>query len=107
MPRPITTFDGVGQTRMWTMPHRAKAHIIGCRVMANTPLGSRAARSAPPGPGSAGLPKKEPTRRMLASSMKSAPAIHSQSGVSHSGGSGGIARAARMIQAKVASATIE
>ena len=53
---------------MWHSPHNAKAHIIGWRVIAKTPLAT-AGVGCPGGPGKAGLPISEPTSSTLATSM--------------------------------------
>ena len=45
----------------WTIAHKAKPHIIGWRVIANTPVGPLVRARAP---GSAGLPTNEPTNRI-------------------------------------------
>src|SRR3546814_11666705 len=90
-----TICAGVGIASACAKAHSAKAHIIGWRVIANTPRGAACAAKAAPGAGSAGLPISDPMNRMLANSTISEASAHSGSSTTHSGGSGGMPQIGR------------
>ena len=68
------------------------AHIMGWRVMANTPLASAGTMALPSGAGKAGLPTSDPSSRIDAISMMTVTSAHRPSPTGHSIGVTGAAR---------------
>ena len=89
-----TITAGRGLTSTCASDQSAKLHIIGCRVIANTPRAGCVASFSLPGAGSAGLRTNEPSRRILAASMMTVEIIHSPSPTLQSGVPDGAARKA-------------
>ena len=85
MPTQSTITAGRGLTRTCDSDHSAKLHIIGCRVIANTPRAGCVASLSAPGAGSAGLRTNEPSSRMLAASITMVDTVHRPSPTFQSG----------------------
>ena len=105
--RIITRTDGLTST--WLALHSVKLHIIGWRVIWKAPLGRCPASSLAPGCGKAGLPMNDPTSSTEAASISMEASAHGASPAPFHGklACGGMARKARTIQTKLASATSE
>ncbi len=77
---------------MCATAHSAKPHIIGWRVIANTPRGAGTVLGVPAGSGIAGLPRNDPISRIDANSVSRLATAHSASPTGHSIGASGTAR---------------
>src|SRR5262245_5347521 len=99
----------VGLTIAWVADQSAKPHIIGCRVIENTPLGSPMLVTGFPGDGKAGLRRSEPTNSTEPSHINRVAKLNPHCPASHSGcgASADAGLYALIIQAKVSSETSE
>ena len=79
----VTSAAMTGLIIAWTRAQIAKLHIIGWRVIANTPRGSAICVTGLPGAGKAGLLRNDPTSRTDAIHMSAVATPHSHSGRAH------------------------